>query len=399
MNVETIAFNFHLLLQRARRERSTRYDSMLIHSPKLKKKVIQRKVFFQFPSIFMLAITLWFSGMLLTGCKNEKNSGSERAFISRELMLLDSARAARAILDDDAEDFFQRIGKLDMSLQMQRNYPAEATRAQVLSDYRKFLQTDVTDFATNEAVVLHAVFEEIKTLCDQIAPGIFPDALELIKTNGRHYGNGVYYTRENRIIIPANELTYLDRESLREVLLHEVFHIYSRQHPRKRDALYALIGFHDLPGELILPSAISSRLLLNPDGVDMSYAIELAMAKADTALCVPIITANAPAYLPERERYFEYVDFNLYPVREQADGSFVAMTDSLGHSPIRLQEQPDFFRQIRDNTFYIIHPDEILADNFKWLVLARTGEEKYKPERFSAAGQALLQAIETVLKK
>ena len=324
---------------------------------------------------------------------------SERSLTSRQLTLLDSAQAARAILDDDATFFFQRISRLDMALQMQRNYPAGTPRSVVLADYRAFLQGDVANFNARETVVLRDILAHLKERCAVLAPGIFPSTLELIKTKGRHYGDGVYYTRENRIIIPANELDYLDRERLREVLLHEVFHIYARYHPQQQAALYALIGFQELPGELTLPSAVASRLLLNPDGVDMGYAIDLAMANADTARCVPVLTANAPVYLPEREAYFDYVDFNLYPVREQADGSFVVIADSLGRSPIRVNEQPDFFRQIRDNTLYIIHPDEILADNFKWLVLSKTDERRYRLERFSAEGQELLRQMEAILKK
>lgn len=399
LNRKAIAYRFSLLLPEAGSGKSTCYDLNTIRLSKITKKVIRRKAFFQFPALFVPAITLWFLGMLLTGCKNEQNRGIEQALTGRELMLLDSARAARAIVNDDTEGFFQRIGRLDMSLQMQRNYPSETSREEVLADYRTFLQVDVTDFSSNEEVVLRAVFQEIRTLCDQLAPGIFPKSIELIKTNGRHYGDGVYYTRENRIIIPANELTYLDRQRLREVLVHEVFHIISRFQPHKRAALYDRIGFRQLPGDLVLPDAVASRLLLNPDGVQMNYAITLAMAKGDTARCVPVLIANAPAYLPERPDYVAYFDFNLYSVREQANGSFTVLADSLGRSPIWLAEQPDFFRQIGDNTFYVIHPDEIMADNFKWLVLSRTGAQGYRLERFSEVGQQLLREIEAILKK
>lgn len=337
--------------------------------------------------------------MLFWACKNEKIAEQQSPFSGREMVLLDSTRAAQAILDDDETAFFEQINRLDMALQMQRRYSSETPRAEILADYQTFLQQDVANFSESEAVILQEILSEIRSLCYTIAPDIFPKTIELIKTKGRHYGDGVFYTRENRIIIPANELAYLDRKALREVLIHEIFHIYARQHSRKRTELYALIGFSHLQGKLLLPSEIRSRLLLNPDGVDMAYVINLAMANADTALCVPILTANAPAYLPERKAYFEYIDFNLYPVRELADGSFVAMTDSLGRSPIRVNEQPDFFRQIGDNTFYIIHPDEILADNFKWLVLSQTEEKADELERFSEEGQELLQQIKAVLQK
>ena len=56
---------------------------------------------------------------------------------------------------------------------------------------------------------------------------------------------------------------------------------------------------------------------------------------------------------------------------------------------------PDFFRQITDNTGYIIHPDEIIADNFVFVMLnQRKGGSK---REFSEDGTALLKKIKAVL--
>ncbi|MBK7872522.1 MAG: hypothetical protein IPJ74_18510 [Saprospiraceae bacterium] len=340
---------------------------------------------------FGLFIVLW------NACKNESSQGFPSRSIGHQFIFLDSTKASLSILDDDAEGFFERVSKLDMSIQMQRNYSKEISRDSILYDYRYFLKRDVQDFSESEQEILEKILLEIEGLCESLSPDIFPRKLELIKTKGKHYGNGVYYTRENRIIIPANELEKPNTVALREVLTHEVFHIYSRQHPEKRRELYALIGFQELNDVLILPSAIDSRLLLNPDGVEIDWAIRLAIGNQDTISTIPIIIANAPAYLPERESYFEYIDFNLYPVVQDVNG-FQIVLDSLGHSPLHINELPDFQRQIGDNTFYIIHPDEILADNFKWLILAQTKEKEYALERFSENGQLLLKKIEQVLR-
>lgn len=350
----------------------------------------------KFPGFSVKAVIISLSLLLLGACKTEP--ATERSVLpaGRQLMFLDSTRAAAAILDDDMAHFFTHVTKLDMILQMQQNYTADVSRDSVLRDYRHFLEQDVMDFNEVEKLVLTKVMTSIQELCMRISPNIFPKEIELIKTRSRHYGNSVYYTRENRIIIPANELVSPDTVALREVLTHEIFHIYSRLHPGKREALYALIGFRELEDILILPNAIQSRLLLNPDGVDFGYAMRLAIANGDTIQVVPIITANAPAYIPGRESYFEYIDFNLYPVVQQTNG-FQVVVNNLGLSPIAVNEQPDFFRQIGDNTLYIIHPDEILADNFKFLVLAQTGEQSYRLQRFSQEGQQLLREVRKIL--
>jgi hypothetical protein len=38
-----------------------------------------------------------------------------------------------------------------------------------------------------------------------------------------------------------------------------------------------------------------------------------------------------------------------------------------------MQEDSGFFEQVGNNTRYIIHPEEILADNFSYAVLGKTG--------------------------
>lgn len=337
--------------------------------------------------------------LLLCQCKNETSKEYLQLFGKQQMTLLDSTHAAAAINTDRVEHFFEKITPLDMSLQMKQTFPAGTPRESILQQYHQFLNEEVMPFSEADEALLMRVFEEIKKWCDQITPDLFPKGIQLIKTRGRPYGNGTYYTREKNILLPAGVLQSPNERTVREVLIHEVFHVYARLNPQKRAALYQLIGFRPLHGELELPSAIASRRLLNPDGIDIAYAIQLAQAPGDTLSAVPIIIANAPAYLPERQSYFEYIDFNLYPVEKQLDGHYLAVTTTEGISPLRVNEQGDFFKQITDNTMYIIHPDEILADDFKYLVLAQSGEEAYQLTRFSQEGQALLKQIEVVLKE
>ncbi len=337
--------------------------------------------------------------LLFCQCKNEGSKSNLQLFGKQKIIVLDSTAAALVITSDEQEHFFEKITPLDMSLQMQKPYSVGVSRDSVLQDYRRFLQEDVTHFSPDEVQWLTTIFNDIQTWCNQISPTIFPATIQLIKTQGRHYGDGVYYTRENSIIIPANELRLSNLEGLREVLIHEVFHIYSRLNPAKREALYQLIGFQKLNGELTLPSPIQSRLLLNPDGIDFAYFIRLAQQPGDTLLAVPIITANAPTLIPDRANYFDYIDFNVYPIQKESDKQYFVIASTEGVSPLSVNEQGDFFKQIKDNTMYIIHPDEILADNFKFLVLAQSGEAKYNLSRFSQEGQQLLEQMKEVLKQ
>jgi hypothetical protein len=55
-----------------------------------------------------------------------------------------------------------------------------------------------------------------------------------------------------------------------------------------------------------------------------------------------------------------------------------------------------FFTKIKDNTQYIIHPDEIMADNFMFAVLAFSNDDY---NRFSGTGKVLIKELLTILRK
>ena len=51
------------------------------------------------------------------------------------------------------------------------------------------------------------------------------------------------------------------------------------------------------------------------------------------------------------------------------------ITEKDGTSTLKIEETQNFFEQIEENTNYIIHPDEVLADNFIFLTMWRAGEK------------------------
>lgn len=362
-------------------------------------KVKPHKMLFPISASWVWFVYCFFVINLFYHCKDVPSQQDLQLLFQQKIVLLDSVRAAKAVTVDRKEYFFDKISSLDMSLQLHHNFPVGTPRDSILKVYQHFLASDVLSFEPQEAILLKSMLADIHLLCNKIASDLFPEKLELIKTRGNYYGNGVYYTRENRIIIPANELQSPNKTALRAVLAHELFHIFSRYHTEKRRQLYALIGFEKLDAPLVMPSVVQSRLLLNPDGIDIAYAMRLRQPGGDTLRAVPLLTANAPAFLPNRASYFDYVNFNLYPIEKQPTPNYLVIALPAGISPLRLDEQGSFFEQIKDNTQYIIHPDEIMADNFSYLILSKSGEATQQIKRFSQEGQLLLQKIEVVLKE
>jgi hypothetical protein len=239
--------------------------------------------------------------------------------------------------------------------------------------------------------------EKIYKTCANVSQGIFPDTIKLIKTKGTHYGDGVYYTRENCIIIPANELKAGKTNPFTTTMFHELFHVYSRLHPEKRVQLYRLIGFEHIGLEsLRLPAGLAERILYNPDGVDFGQKIHLAVDSVTQIDAIPVIYSNNVGFKAGQLEFFGYLGFNLYQIVANGDGSWRVVVKPDGFSStLNVEKLPDYFRQIKDNTGYIIHPDEVLADNFSFIMMEKTGSKLTM--KFSPDGKKLLRDIEAVI--
>jgi hypothetical protein len=347
---------------------------------------------------------LWLGLVILmsygSACRAIKVTKNKPFYLNKDksIVLCDSLRAAELIGIDETDDIFGKMTVTEMCIQMKRNYSDDYTSGDIVSDYLTFVKKDVTNFNPSETEFVAAVMKECFDLCNKVSPNIYPKNINLIKTKGKYYGDGVYFTREDCIIIPANELKTPNKERFMTTMLHEIFHVYSRKNPEKRAALYQLIGFRAVEpaSNVVIPEPLKSRILLNPDGTNFLYYINLQVAPDKEIKAIPIIYANADKYNAKKPAFFNYLVFELFELQPIARGWKIQTTKE-GHSTLNLKELPDFFRQIRNNTDYIIHPDEVLADNFSFLVLE--GKDKNRNEKFSKEGKELLQMIAVELKK
>jgi hypothetical protein len=88
----------------------------------------------------------------------------------------------------------------------------------------------------------------------------------------------------------------------------------------------------------------------------------------DQRLVAPVLFANGPYDPEQRDRMFDYLQFKLRQVELLPSGEVrPIMVD--GEPVFASPMHPDFQRQIGRNTGYIIHPEEILADNFAHLMM------------------------------
>ena len=191
----------------------------------------------------------------------------------------------------------------------------------------------------------------------------------LIHTSGKEE-SGAAYTRGTAIVLPAGEVgtTKAPRGKL---IAHELFHVLSRNDPDLRDQLYQRIGFRR-SGSISLPAELAPLKMTNPDAPEINQVIYLRLDRDRSITVAPVLYAKRPFDRRSSLSMFGYIEFRLMEVMPIVGKRYVAKIVD-GKPVMHEPNIPDFHRQIGRNTSYIVHPEEILADNFALLVTERPG--------------------------
>jgi hypothetical protein len=195
------------------------------------------------------------------------------------------------------------------------------------------------------------VVDKIRALRLPLPPKVF-----VVKTTGQEEGDTVY-TRQTAVMIPRSKIG----DNLPRLLAHELFHIASRANPALAERLYAVVGFTRCT-EASYPANLAPRKLTNPDAPRNDYCIRV-MLDGRRVAATPILFSRTESYDPVRGgEFFDYLQLGL--LIRAAPGEALSSEKIVG-----LQQVTGFFEQVGQNTQYVIHPEEILADNFALLVL------------------------------
>jgi len=258
-----------------------------------------------------------------------------------------SIDAGSAILGK-RDEFIERLSPFDRAARLKTD------RAVAETEFVEFIRANVLAWSHPEQRKIEAALAKIMPALESLALSL-PEPINLIKTTGAEEGNA-FYTRDAAIVFPAAPLGSQTEETLEKTLAHEIFHIWSRQNPGLREKLYESIGFTKCP-EVVLPAEMNRRKITNPDAPRNDHAIRVQFDAANVA-AVPILLASTETYDPKRGgEFFQYLQLKFMVTQN--------------HTLADLKQVSGFFEQVGNNTDYLIHPEEILADNFALLVLGR----------------------------
>lgn len=283
------------------------------------------------------------------------NSGEKTGFLFASV---EEGRTVLASLDE----YIEQMSPLDRSVRMKtdREVPRE--------EFAAFAAGQVLPWKTEERAKLESVLAGVRTgLRDAGLPGL--GTVTLIKTTGEEEGNAAY-TRGRSIVLPS-AMVRRPAPFLERLLAHELFHILSRNSPSARAALYEAIGFRHC-GEIALPPALAARKITNPDAPRNEHCIRVRV-NGEPVWVVPILFSTGERYEPGSGKgLFDYMQSALLVTEEGTGGRVRAKMGQGGPLLVDADQVSGFFDQVGRNTEYIIHPEEILAENFALLV---TGEQ------------------------
>ncbi len=252
------------------------------------------------------------------------------------------------------DEFVDRLSPFDRSARTK-------TEGEVsTSAYLDFVGSQVKAWTDAEQQTLRDFLTSAKPKLEWMSVPL-PAEILFVKTSNDDEG-GNPYTRGAAIVLPERVLQGADAK-LDHVVLHELFHVLSRHNPSLRAKLYAIVGF-EMCNEIALPDSLAPRRVTNPDAPRMDVMIEVEH-QGKRVRTTPVLVSKVEKFSRADIRPFPmgYLDFMFAELEEKsgkwsirsADGAAVLL------DPMSIK---GFFEKVGRNTPYIIHPEEILADNF-----------------------------------
>lgn len=187
-----------------------------------------------------------------------------------------------------------------------------------------------------------------------------PKEVIVIKSTMKDEGEAGGYTRNNWIVL-SDKRVQATEERIKRILTHELFHVLTRTNPSFKKKMYETIGFTVTNDELEFPSDLKNVRISNPD-VSKYDSYGVFTVGKEKKNCSMILYTDRPY---TGGRFYQYFRIGFVPL----DENLKAIGENEKTKIYGLGDITDFHEVVGKNTNYIIHPEEIAAENFVFAVL------------------------------
>lgn len=235
-------------------------------------------------------------------------------------------------------------------------------RGATLDQYLKLCEEAVLDFTEEEiedmTYLLCEIDSELKRR-GMVLPCM--EQINLVKTTGKEENDAFGYTRGHTIYL--NQNAFDNDGFLEHLLVHELFHVLTRNCPAFKKAMYDIIGFKVEDKFFSYPEAKALHFVSNPDVCNQVCHARFKVGKGYQDVVVIANCTNmcdGDHFHKWFRPFFFPVDENMEFIRDE-NGELVFMDTSRGWS--------EYIKHIGRNTKYTTYPEEALAENFVIAVL------------------------------
>jgi hypothetical protein len=302
---------------------------------------------------------------------------------------LDKAAAAKAIVDDGAEPYFDKLQTAEMSAKTGAPITGDTLDAQRAEARRRYAAAAL-DFTDRERDALAALVRKLHPVLVKDYPRLAKTPWSFLKLAATIEG-GLPHTRGAHIVLSPPVLGGLvtmagdapERFALARgggLLLHEQLHVFQRANPDLFAGLYTDVwrfrrAAHVDPGE-----RLAKRIVVNPDAAESPWVFPIEEDGRTRWVWPALVFAADPG--PDARLSFNNLRFVAVDVAAAepegagadpgAGGTFVAVTGGGGEPVTRDLLSLDAFTSAFRPSTYVYHPNEAAADLFSRIVVAES---------------------------
>jgi hypothetical protein len=281
---------------------------------------------------------------------------------SEDAITLHRDTKLRFATPEQAETAFRRLDRFTESLSVFDLQSRLDRSDPTLDGFFEFSVEQIVPWTAEQKEKLTVIIESLEQrLLPLDLP--LPKTVFLVQTTGKIEGKAAY-CRGNAIMLPSRFMD-VPQARLEPLLAHELFHVLSSHDPQLRYELYKIIGFKGCP-PIELTGDLADRKITNPDAPQLDCVLRIDV-DGELVPVTPFLWAKSEFVPGEGKVFFDYLQFRLLVLEPKGGGYQPRLRD--GEPWFVSPNRPDFYWNIGTNTGYIIHPEEVLADNFKALVM------------------------------
>ena len=293
-------------------------------------------------------------GLLITGFIA---NGFSTELLVNKIKFASIEKANELLTQED--DFTKGWSQFDIDSRMHKK---NSSREELFD----FITKQTREWSIKEQNRIISIFKSIdKQIAKQGFNIDFPDEIFFVKTTAHEEGDAEGYTRASYIVLKENILS-ITKGALKQTIVHELFHILTRNNPEFRKEMYQIIGF-SLMNDVAYPANLKPFRITNPDAPQVDSYISIKVG-GQLKNCMMILYSKQDYSDGD---FFDYLNVGFLSLT----GDSVKSIDYIDDKPViySFKQVTGFFEQVGRNTRYIIHPEEILAENFVFAILNKSG--------------------------